>query len=155
MTGAFTGGGPGPVAHGPVAYGGSLERPDHAHLLDLLAAVPFGRLAFVHDGKPVIVVLNHTVEGGGTVALRTAEETLLARDLEPATSLPVAFEVDSGEDAMRRGWSVVVSGALSRVVDPAERAHFLQLVETWALDTRDVVMRLDVDHATAARVGRF
>jgi nitroimidazol reductase NimA-like FMN-containing flavoprotein (pyridoxamine 5'-phosphate oxidase superfamily) len=110
---------------------------DHRGLLVLtldecmehLRSTPIGRIAFVHEGDPVILPVSHAVDGMDVVFRSTWGSKLdHARD-----SGPVAFEVD-GIDADRgTGWSVLVSGVLVVVYDAAETARLDSLgLRGWA-----------------------
>ena len=97
---------------------------DHAGLeilpfdtcLELLAAVPVGRVSFVADGEIVVLPVNHVVDGQGLV-FRTARGSKLSaaegQDL-------VAFEADGYDERTRSGWSVLVNGRASAVYEEAE-----------------------------------
>ncbi len=91
-----------------------------------LAAARVGRVAFVSQGDPVILPVNHGMDGE-SVIFRTANGSkLLAGDGE----LPVAFEVDGYDVDRRAGWSVLVRGVAVTVSDPADIAR-LNLLGVW------------------------
>jgi nitroimidazol reductase NimA-like FMN-containing flavoprotein (pyridoxamine 5'-phosphate oxidase superfamily) len=92
--------------------------------LELLDSVPCGRLAYVDAGVPVIVPVNHGVDGTVLVVRSLDGGKLGAAIFEK----PVAFEADDLDAATRTGWSVVVRGR-AEVLDGgvAER------VDSWAV----------------------
>jgi uncharacterized protein len=97
---------------------------DHAGLeilpfdvcLQLLAAVPVGRVSFLADGEIVVLPVNHVVDGQEPV-FRTARGSKLSaaegQDL-------VAFEADGYDERTKSGWSVLVNGRAHAVYDEAE-----------------------------------
>ena len=97
---------------------------DHAGLeilpfdacLQLLAAVPVGRVSFLADGEIVVLPVNHVVDGQDPV-FRTARGSKLSaaegQDL-------VAFEADGYDERTKSGWSVLVNGRAHAVYDEAE-----------------------------------
>lgn len=85
-----------------------------------------GRLAFMERGEPMILPVNHGMDGT-SVILRTAPGSKL---LAAEDELPVAFEVDGFDSDRRAGWSVVVRGVAGTVDDPAEVAR-LNHIEVW------------------------
>ena len=83
-----------------------------------LAQVPTGRLCFVDGGEPMVLPLNHVVDGH-SIVVRTAAGTAPHRLGEGAT---VAFEADATRPATCEGWSVVLRGHLAEVTDEQELA---------------------------------
>jgi nitroimidazol reductase NimA-like FMN-containing flavoprotein (pyridoxamine 5'-phosphate oxidase superfamily) len=73
--------------------------------LELLAAHSVGRIAVVHDGRPLIFPVNYVLDGR-TVAFRTDAGT----KFDWAVMGPVAFEVDWTDPMYHEGWSVMVQG---------------------------------------------
>ena len=94
---------------------------------------PVGRVAFVEDGGPVVLPVNHALVGH-RVVFRTARGALLH---EALMDRPVAFEVDGFDPASRSGWSVLVKGQAHLADDP-DALEELGL-EAWA----DAVERND------------
>jgi nitroimidazol reductase NimA-like FMN-containing flavoprotein (pyridoxamine 5'-phosphate oxidase superfamily) len=91
-----------------------------------LAGARVGRVAFVNQGDPVILPVNHGMDGD-CVVFRTATGTkLLAADSEQ----PVAFEVDGFDADRRAGWSVLVRGVATTVEDQDEIKR-LSLLGVW------------------------
>jgi len=110
---------------------------DHAGLgvltqdecLHHLRRAQVGRIAFVENGEPVILPVNHGMDGE-VVVFRTAPGAkLFAAEAE----LSVAFEVDGFDVDRRTGWSVVIRGTATAVEDPKDTARLDLLgVEPWA-----------------------
>ena len=91
-----------------------------------LAGARVGRVAFVTQGDPVILPVNHGMDGE-SVIFRTATGTkLLAADREQR----VAFEVDGFDPDRRAGWSVMVRGIATSVEDQDE-VERLNLLGVW------------------------
>jgi len=104
-----------------------------------LAQVPTGRLCFVDGGEPMVLPLNHVVDGH-SIVVRTASGTAPHRLAEGAT---VAFEADATLPATCEGWSVVVRGLLAEVTDEQELAGLRRLpLHPWASGRRDHYLRL-------------
>jgi len=101
----------------------------HEECLRRLRQAQVGRIAFIDQGEPVILPVNHRLDND-VVVFRTAPGAkLFAAD----TELPVAFEVDNFDVDRRAGWSVVVRGTATIVDDEAEIARLTLLgVEPWA-----------------------
>jgi nitroimidazol reductase NimA-like FMN-containing flavoprotein (pyridoxamine 5'-phosphate oxidase superfamily) len=104
-----------------------------------LALVPAGRLCFVENGEPMVLPVNHAVDGHRLV-LRTASGTALHR---VAIGRSVAYEADDLMPVTREGWSVVVRGLIDELTDEDElaRAHELGL-HPWASGRRDHFLEL-------------
>jgi len=91
-----------------------------------LAGARVGRIAFVSQGDPVILPVNHEMDGE-SIVFRTATGTkLLAADSEQT----VAFEVDGFDADRRAGWSVMVRGVATTVEDQ-EEVKRLNLIGVW------------------------
>ena len=105
--------------------GTTTQRPtDHSRLeilsieecIDLLGSQPVGRVAYMDAGAPMVLPVNHRMEGR-TVVFRTTHGSTLAAAL---MERPVAFEVDGYAEGDRSGWSVLVRGRAEVLFDPAE-----------------------------------
>ena len=110
-----------------------------------------GRVAFIEQGEPVILPVNHGMDGDAVVFLTAPGSKLLAAEDE----MPVAFEVDGYDSDRRAGWSVLVRGSATIVdeqadvkrlialgvspwADLAERAHWVR-IKAYSLTGREVV----------------
>lgn len=83
-----------------------------------LRAAVVGRLAFIHDGDPIVLPVTIGVDGT-SVVFRTSWGSKLQA---AGDSGPVALEVDDIDPAAGTGWSVLVKGAASVEYD-GELAH--------------------------------
>lgn len=119
---------------------------DQCHLL--LGAVPVARIAFVDDGLPQIVVMNHRRDGDD-VLLRTSEDTRLAALTRDGRALAVALEVDKVSAAGQFGWSVIASGSLARDDGVATG----RLPQPWRGGTFPVGLRLRIEQISGLQVG--
>jgi len=81
-----------------------------------LAAAPVGRLAFLVAGSPVVLPVNHGLDGTSIVFQTTQGSKLQVAE----AAGDVAFEVDNYVTAARTGWSVVVRGKASLVYEARE-----------------------------------
>lgn len=117
-----------------------------------LQEVPVGRIAFVHDRKPLVLPINHRVFEGDVV-FRTAQGSKLDV-VRQHPSAPVAFEIDDYDAHQRTGWSVVVQGQLDHIVDRSliDKLQRLEL-QPWAeVADRDHWLRITVEHITGRRI---
>lgn len=98
--------------------------------LDRLAAAPIGRIAFVQNGEPVILPVNHGVHGTSVVFRSPIGSKLFAAD----RGQPVSFESDFADPELETGWSVVIRGVAEIVDDPVEIAQLDKLgIQAWAI----------------------
>ena len=134
------------------ASGAPLEDLDAEACLRLLAATVFGRLAVVDGGRPVIIVLNHLVDGRDVI-FRTTQDALLSRLTDDDRAVHAAFEVDSAFTVGRSGSSVIATGLLVREKDAKRLAAARSRITAWADGERDTVLRLKVDQLTGRHVG--
>ena len=101
----------------------------HEECLRRLRQAQVGRVAFVDQGEPVILPVNHRVDGEAVVFRTAPGAKLFAADAE----LPVAFEVDGFDVDRRAGWSVVIRGIATIVQEDADIARLTLLgVSPWA-----------------------
>lgn len=135
-----------------IASGGRIEELDSAACIELLASQPVGRIAFIYNGHPEILPVNHVVDGW-TIAFRTTYGPKL---VAAAAEAAVAFEADDHDARTRTGWSVVVHGTAESVMDGEviERLEALHL-DTWAEPhERRQWVRVHPDTVTGRRVSR-
>ena len=98
-----------------------LEVLSRAECLRLLGGARIGRVGLSMGALPAVLPVNFTLVDDAIV-LRTAAGSKL--DAALANSV-VAFEVDSIDPMYHTGWSVLVQGVASEVVDPADRERLL------------------------------
>ena len=135
---------------GPIRDWSGLEVLPSDVCWGLLAEMPVGRVAFVHAGEPVILTVNFGVDGQ-SVVFRTASGSKLDNAI---MERPTAFEADAWDADKQRGWSVLVRGISTEVLDPAEVARLEALgVTPWAQAVpRDTWVRLIPTEITGRRI---
>lgn len=135
---------------GPSSARPSLDTlsPDEAQRL--LATGGVGRVVFhAAERGPVALPVNYRLLDGHIV-FRTATDTSLAG---AAGQDPVSFEVDHIDEAMSQGWSVLVTGRLERIDNPAELRQLRERsAEPWAGRKRPVVLRVVVRDVSGRRI---
>jgi nitroimidazol reductase NimA-like FMN-containing flavoprotein (pyridoxamine 5'-phosphate oxidase superfamily) len=118
------------------------------HCRELLSATRVSRLAFVEDGRPRVVVLNHVVDNEDLV-FQTSPDTTLARLTAGGAVIPATFETGSASGAARAGWSIVASGLLSQTT-AADATH---RPKPWRREAVGVLLRLEIDEIHGLEVG--
>jgi nitroimidazol reductase NimA-like FMN-containing flavoprotein (pyridoxamine 5'-phosphate oxidase superfamily) len=121
--------------------------------LDRLSSTPVGRIAFVTSGGPVILPVNHAVDGTDVVFRTTVGSKL--QIVEDAGR--VAFEADGMDVRTHRGWSVLVKGVANPVYEADQVARYEGLdVLAWAdLDPESAVwVRLRAEEITGREIVR-
>lgn len=115
----------------------------------LLSTHGVGRVAVSTPEGPAVVPVNYEVVDGA-IAYRTAPDSVPAA----AVGTEVAFEVDHVDEAMSRGWSVLVVGPARVVTEPdvvrrlTERAH----TEPWAGGPREMWVSIRPTRITGRRI---
>ncbi len=117
----------------------------------LLGEIPIGRIAFISAGEPTILPVNFAVDGH-SVVFRTASGSKLDNAI---MERPAAFEADSWNADKRAGWSVVIHGFTTEVLDDAEVARLEALgIAPWAdAVPRSNWVRLQPDEISGRRIG--
>jgi nitroimidazol reductase NimA-like FMN-containing flavoprotein (pyridoxamine 5'-phosphate oxidase superfamily) len=117
----------------------------------LLGRATVGRLAAVVDGRPSIFPVNFR-RHGGAVVFRSDEGTKLDA---AAREQPVAFEVDEVDSRERSGWSIVIRGTGTEVVDPDELEAVRKLpLHPWAQGVKSHYVRIVPDEISGRRIVR-
>lgn len=108
-----------------------------------------GRVVFVDARGPVALPVNYVMDQGDIVFRTDSASSILAT---PATGR-VSFEVDEIDPQHRRGWSVLATGTVEHVDDPADLRHVTMLGPTpWASGDRNRYLRLTVHAITGRRL---
>jgi uncharacterized protein len=119
--------------------------------LRLLAGHPvhLGRVGVTVDGVPTILPMNYRYHDGAVVVRTGSNEVLGAAERNEI----VSFEVDAINEAWEDGWSVLVRGRASEVVDP-ERLEQLRgfPLRAWAPGVRDRYVRIPATRVTGRRI---
>jgi nitroimidazol reductase NimA-like FMN-containing flavoprotein (pyridoxamine 5'-phosphate oxidase superfamily) len=123
-----------------------VEHLEENACLELLKGHHFGRVAFVDQaGPPVIMPVNYLMHGE-TVVFRIDPNSKLGRAVQ---SVAAAFEIDGIDERERTGWSVVVSGRAEEVVDPKELDELRQTpLQPWAPGDRSQYVRITAELVT-------
>lgn len=136
--------------HPPATDRHGLEVLNLPQCLALLRSRPVGRIAYIEDGQPVILPVNHLVDGASVVI-----HSLSGGKLDAALlGNPVAFQLDDYDPARATGWSVLVRGRATMVeeVDAIER--FDRELDSWALNATNAGgwIRIVADDISGRRV---
>lgn len=122
---------------------GELEVLTEHECRELLGRAAVGRLGLSADSLPVILPVNFVVDDD-SIVFRTAA----GLKLSAATAGDVAcMEVDDIDTLGHGGWSVLVTGRLREITDPAElvSARQLALAPWWhRVDQRYVRLSMDL-----------
>jgi len=135
----------------PAGGGLFVEHLAESECWDLLSSGRVGRIGVLVDSAPEIYPMNYAVSDRA-VFFRTDEGSKL-RGLERSPS--VCFEVDEMQADLRTGWSVLLKGRASELVDPADvdRARALEL-ELWSVGAKSHWFRIDPREVTGRRIDR-
>jgi nitroimidazol reductase NimA-like FMN-containing flavoprotein (pyridoxamine 5'-phosphate oxidase superfamily) len=115
----------------------------------LLAQVPTGRLCFIEAGEPMVLPVNHAVDGHRLV-MRTARGAAMHR---VAVGRSVAYEADALAPVTREGWSVVLRGLIDELTDDQELRRAQQLgLHPWASGCRDHFLEVRPWAVTGRRI---
>jgi nitroimidazol reductase NimA-like FMN-containing flavoprotein (pyridoxamine 5'-phosphate oxidase superfamily) len=125
-----------------------LEELSVDQCLTLLGSGALGRLVFLRNGEPDVRPLTYDVHQG-SVIFRIGYGDLL----DAIHGHDVVFEVDSGDPAVRTGWSVIVRGKAEEIwrTDDLERVRETGL-RPWAPGTRDHYVRIIPTSITGRRI---
>ena len=108
-----------------------------------------GRVAFVVEGRPIVLPVNYRAEPD-SIVFCTAEGAKLSHLRDGA---PVAFEVDSSVSLIRTGWSVLVQGSADEVTDPAELEELRRgPLKSWATPETEHWIRISIEDISGRRI---
>ncbi|HVV36151.1 MAG TPA: pyridoxamine 5'-phosphate oxidase family protein [Acidimicrobiales bacterium] len=113
----------------------TLVELDDQECMRLLRSRAVGRLAFAHEGWPVVLPVNFVFDEP-TIVIRTAD----GAKLEHAPMTAVAFEVDDFDPSGAWGWSVLAQGPAFDITTSSDQRsrHLRQLaVAQWPAGQRD------------------
>jgi nitroimidazol reductase NimA-like FMN-containing flavoprotein (pyridoxamine 5'-phosphate oxidase superfamily) len=101
--------------------------------LERLGSAVIGRVAFVHDGEPVVLPVTFGLDGA-TVVFRTS----WGAKLQAAGQVgPVVLEADEVDRDEGTGWSVVVKGTAAVEYEAGPTERWEQLGVPYWLDPAD------------------
>lgn len=122
---------------------------DSANCWNRVAEEPVSRIAFITDGHPQVLPINHAVDDQ-TVVFRTSS---LFNWL--SVPLPVALEVDHYDSESATGWSVVLNGLLTPITDRDEIGSCERLgLRAWAPGERNSWFRIVPSMISGRVIGR-
>jgi CBS domain-containing protein len=109
---------------------------DTDECLRRLRSAPVGRLAFVHNGDPIVLPVNHGLDG-----MKVVFRTTWGSKLEVAQAAgTAAFEVDGVDESTRTGWSVLVRGTIAPAYEASDVERYDALgVPAWVAPDLDTV----------------
>ncbi|MDH6484606.1 pyridoxamine 5'-phosphate oxidase family protein [Streptomyces sp. SAI-127] len=114
--------------------------------LRLMAKASIGRIVYTRRALPAVLPINFTLDGDGTVLLRTSAASELVRAIDDTV---VAFEADDVDVARHSGWSVVVTGTATVVTDPAEHERLARTgPASWVPAPQEVFVRIEAELVT-------
>jgi uncharacterized protein len=126
-----------------------LEELSQGECLLRLEANGVGRVAGVLDSRPYICPVNYVVHEGAIIF-----RTRIGSHLHKATlDSYAAFEIDSADFMYHEGWTVLVQGRSSHVVDPADVITLARVCAApWVDDARDSFVRIRLDQVRGERI---
>jgi hypothetical protein len=127
-------------------YASHVRELDREECFELLASRPVGRVAYTGPGGPVVLPVNHVLDGED-ILFRTSPHTELGRTM---ISAPVAFQVDDFDEFNQAGWSVLVRG--SAEYDDSDTLYPEDRPGPWAEGTRNLVVRVRPRLVTGRRL---
>jgi hypothetical protein len=120
-----------------------------AECLSLLEQQPVGRLNFVVDGWASVLPMNYALEGGDIV-IRTGAGTKFSALRHGAQ---VSLQIDAIDPVYRSGWSVLVFGYATEVIDESALAHVESLgLRSWEGGDKDFWIRIRPVQVTGRRL---
>jgi len=127
-----------------------VEDMSRSDALDRLQRHGFvGRVAFIVDGRPMIMPVNYLADSDALVFC-TGEGTKLST---LRGSAPVAFEVDDSRPLDHSGWSVVVEGTASEITDPGELQRLRRgPLKSWAVLPTAHWIRVTYEQVSGRRI---
>ena len=119
--------------------------------LSLLQTKTVGRIGVVTPGGPMIFPVNYALSDD-TIVFRTLPYGVIANN---AHQSDVAFAVDSLDDAMHEGWSVLAVGRSHRIEDPGEVRLIREDLDPmpWAEGQRNLYFRIEWTNLSGRQLG--
>ncbi len=130
--------------------GALIEDMSRSDALDRLQRHGFvGRIAFIVEGRPMIMPVNYLADSDALVFC-TGEGTKLS-SLRGGAS--VAFEVDDSRPLDHSGWSVVIQGTASEITDPEELKWLRRgSLKSWAVRPSAHWIRITYEHVSGRQI---
>ncbi|HLG00046.1 MAG TPA: pyridoxamine 5'-phosphate oxidase family protein [Acidimicrobiia bacterium] len=116
-----------------------LEYIPRDECLELLRLRSLGRIGVVVAGRPVVLPINYTVDGG-SIVFRTDVGTKFDAAVRGEF---VAFEIDDADPNYHTGWSVLLTGVAEEIIDAEERRRAEMLpLRPWAPGAKSHYLRI-------------
>lgn len=116
-----------------------------------LSAAPVARIAYVAQGRPHVVPVNHAVQEH-TIYVRTMSGLQLTNTLADLGA-KVAVEADGLDHDSRLGWSVLADGAMYPVLDRAVTLELAKAArQSWSLADPGTWLSVRVDRISGRRL---
>ena len=96
--------------------------------LRLLGTVSLGRIVFTDHALPAIRPVNHILDAQDVVIRSHLGASVVAA---ARLGVVVAYEADTIDPTDHVGWSVIVTGTATLVIDPDEIARYQRLLRPW------------------------
>ncbi|MET9886664.1 pyridoxamine 5'-phosphate oxidase family protein [Streptomyces sp. NPDC006430] len=126
---------------------------DRGEALRLLGTVSLGRIIFTQHALPAVRPVNHVVDGESVVVRLHDGGALASLISSPGTpGVVVAYEADVIDPETHLGWSVVVTGYATPVVDPEDLERYARWLHPWASHTASRALRITPDLVTGFRL---
>jgi hypothetical protein len=123
---------------------------DRRECLRLLATVPVGRVVYTRQALPAVLPVNFSLDEDASVLLYTSAGSDLVRAID---GVVVAFEADEFTAATQSGWSVVVTGHVTVVTDPADHERLSKTGPQSWIPVRDgVFVRIESELVTGREI---
>lgn len=114
-----------------------------------LESTGVGRVAAVLDSRPYISPVNYVVHEDAVIFRTRSGSRVHMATLDSYAAL----EIDSVDFMYHEGWSVLVQGRSSHVIDPDEVITLAQVcVAPWVDDARDSFVRIRFDEVRGERI---
>jgi nitroimidazol reductase NimA-like FMN-containing flavoprotein (pyridoxamine 5'-phosphate oxidase superfamily) len=125
---------------------------DNDQCLALLGREPVGRLALSAGALPVVLPVNFTLVDR-TIVFASAPGLKLDAAQEGVVA---CMEVDGYDVLSHGGWSVLATGRLAEIADPARLARARELpLSPWAVPDADHFIELSIELLSGRRINRL
>jgi nitroimidazol reductase NimA-like FMN-containing flavoprotein (pyridoxamine 5'-phosphate oxidase superfamily) len=122
----------------------------------LLRSVSIGRVVFTQRAMPAIRPVNHYVDTGNIIIIRTHVGAAIASRAagSPGASdgSVVCYEADDIHPERHTGWSVIVTGLARLVTDPDEVARHSAAIEPWIAGEMNTVVAIEPRFVSGVRL---
>ncbi|WP_020659921.1 pyridoxamine 5'-phosphate oxidase family protein [Amycolatopsis benzoatilytica] len=119
--------------------GAAMVELDRATALRLLSSAVVGRIVFTQNALPAIRPVNHLVDEDLIIIRSHAAAALMS-----SVDRVVAYEADHFDPGSHAAsWSVVATGILRAVTDPAAIVRYERLLRPWVAKTMDQILQIE------------